>query len=222
MFVHRHLPLLALSVMFPLALNAEGNCGMMLRSAVRFRAVIRSIEPLGRQSGPFADVDADPKFVVAVEVESVESENAALKRGDRQNFGVHSPSRLFGVESLPGKTVNLEAEWMACDGDFRRFVSLRQRPQSRNVEEPDGWVEVGHTYRITVQWKDSGLESVTRIPVPQHHGWGVEWENPDAFPASARDGAEHDIEVEVVSIRTWRRSEWQFVSIHRLKIVGLP
>ncbi|HXO28649.1 MAG TPA: hypothetical protein VOA80_14975 [Thermoanaerobaculia bacterium] len=52
------------------------------------------------------------------------------------NLAVHSPARLLGPRAVVGSVVDLELEAMHCDGVFRRFVQLRERPYSQQQARP--------------------------------------------------------------------------------------
>src|SRR5436190_22327823 len=107
---------LVLCVSLAKELSAEDDCGEMMRTATRFRAVVRSIEPIASRELKVTPVDdGEMRFIVTVDVESVKAESPALKAGERLHFGVHSPSRILGTGESIGKAVDFEAEWMTCD-----------------------------------------------------------------------------------------------------------
>lgn len=120
---------LALLALLTEPARAEDNCGRMVVSAVRLRGTVRAVEPLGRRELVVTPVgDVDPRFVIAVAVDTVEPATAAVARGRILNLAVHSPARLLGPRAVVGSVVDLELEAMHCDGVFRRFVRLRERP----------------------------------------------------------------------------------------------
>jgi hypothetical protein len=199
--------------------SAEPNCGSMMRTVVRFHATVRSVEPLGGRELEVTPIDPEMLFAVSVDVDRVERASPALKAGEQRNFGVHSPSRTFGSEEIVGTGLDLEAEWMACDGAFRRLVGLRRNP-GPVVEDFDEWLEVGHTYRAEVEWEpDFGLSLVKRLRVPMHHDRGVVWKNLDAFPELMTTGAAKPIVFEVVAVRIDQIGERRWLSMYDLTIV---
>ncbi len=200
-------------------IQAEDNCGSMMRTAARFRGTIRSIEQLAGQED-ITPVDFDMSFVVSVDVESVETTSLALQPGQRRNFGIHSPARTFGAGNIAGSTVDIEAELMACDGRFRRFVNLRTLPPKRLIEYFDGSLEIGHSYRAEViRESSSELTFVKRLYLPMHHDVGVDWTNIDHFPELTRKGPPRNVLFEVTSVRIQQLAERRWLSMYQLKLI---
>jgi hypothetical protein len=129
----------------------------MVVSAVRLRGTVRAIEPLGRRELVVTPVgDIDPRFVVAVAVATVEPATAVVKRGGILTLAVHSPARLLGSRAVVGSVVDLELEAMHCDGVFRRFVQLRERP-SRLRSEAEG-------FKGRLEGRSGALRSSPELP----------------------------------------------------------
>lgn len=210
-----------LCVLLSAALRAEDNCGSMMRTATRFRGTIRSVELLGGREIDVTAIDFDARFVVSVDVVIVEGESPALRPGQRRSFGVHSPALTFGPAKLDGVTMDLEAEWMVCDGVFRRFVSLRRLPPRRVIEDFNGVFEIGHSYRAEVKWESgSELTFVKRLYHPMHHDVGVGWTNLDHFPELTRSGRTRTVVFEVASVRIDHLAEWQWLSMYDLTLIA--
>ena len=189
---------------------AEENCGRMFRTVTRFRGIVRVAELIAGRDLLLAPVDLDPHYVVAIDVLSAPSGDRAVRAGKTYSFGIHSPSRTFGAERAVGKTFDLEVQWNACDGTFRRFEELRELPAKRLVEDYDGWVEAGHSYRADVHWENGFLGLVKPLDPPRHHFIGALFENIDAFPELQRRDVAHTVVFEVLSqeIEIIDRGQW--------------
>jgi hypothetical protein len=199
------------------AAHAEENCGSMMRTVTRFRGTIRSIALIGKGTVELAPIDSDSRYAVAVEIAGVEGASSPLRSGETRAFGVHSPARTFG-SARPGTTVSLEAEWMQCDGTFRRFISLRRFPAKRVVEAYDGWLEIGHSYRAEAMWDSDGeLTFVKSLYFPMHHAVGVNWTN---LPPRSSDVRSVVFEVTAVEIR--QVAEWEWHTLWELKFIPTP
>ena len=210
-----------LCVLLPAALRAEDNCGSMVRTVLRFRGMIRSIETLGAREAEVTPIDFNMQFVVAVDIISIETESPAISPGQQRLFGVHSPVHTFGPGKLAGTTMDLEAEVMACDGVFRRFVNLRRLPPKRVIEDFNGAFEIGHSYRAEAKWQSgSDLELVKRLYYPMHHDVGVGWTNLDQFPELTRSGRARTVVFEVASVRIDQLAEWHWLSMYQLNVIA--
>jgi hypothetical protein len=144
------------------AASAEDNCGSMMRTTARFRGTVRSIEPQDRDW-----------FLVTIDVISVEDGAPVPRAGKSADFAIHSPSRAFGPDPVIGKTLDLQAEWMECDGKFRRFVDLWVPSRTPLVERFTGSLDVGHTYRARATWTDGRLTLTKPLHLRMHHDGGV-------------------------------------------------
>ncbi len=195
-----------------------------MRTATRFRGTIRSVETLGVRAAEVTPIDFNMQFVVSVDVVDVATESPALRSGQQRFFGVHSPARTFGPGKLNGTTMDLEAEWMTCDGVFRRFVNLRRLPPRRVIEDFDGSLEIGHSYRARAKWdSDSSAFTLVKRPTPlMHHDIGVEWTNLDHFPELTRSGPGLTVVFEVVSVRIDQLAELQWLSMYQVKVIARP
>jgi hypothetical protein len=217
--VHRLARIVILLAALPATIHAENNCSSMMRTTTRFRGTIRSVGTIGSRKN-VVPIDDDVRFVVTVDVASVGAENMALQRGQTLNFGVHSPARTFGPGKIAGTTIDLETEWMACDGDFRRFLTLRALPLKRVIENFDGWLEVGHSYRAQAKWEpnfDLTLEKPLYMPV--HHDVGVQWMNLDRFPMLTRPGPTRSVIFEVTSVEIRERAKWHWLTMWQLTVI---
>jgi len=212
---------LLLCLAVPVTAHAENHCGSMVRTMSRFRGTVRSVQPTRELPAGVQEVDLDAFFVVTVHVDRVDDPGAAPRAGELLAFGIHSPSRTFGPRKLTGKTFELEAERMDCDGKFRRYLTLRRRFNTPIVATYDGQLEVGDTYRATVKVTDDSLRLLQRLSLPMHHGGSVSWMNRDAFPQLNKDGAKRDITFEVISLHITNVREGQWLSAYDLKIVGV-
>jgi hypothetical protein len=190
---------LGLLLVLPTASPAEndrGMCGKMVRSLIRFRGTVRSIEP------------------VTLEIASVESENSALRPGTTVNFGLHSPSRMLLRDDDVGKTLDFDAVSRACDGTFGHFDRLRRRLPDESATPFGGWLEVGERYRAEVRrGRDGDLQLTVPMRAPMHHGYRIEWTN------AAQHREANMVVFDVVSTEVRPRREMQFTSTYTLTIV---
>ena len=207
------------AALLPTIALAEENCGRMFRTVTRFRGIVRVVEPIAGRDLLLAPVDLDPRYVVAVDVLSAPSGDRAVGAGKTYSFGIHSPSRKFGAERAVGKTFDLEVQWNACDGTFRRFEELRELPTERLVEDYDGTVEVGHSYRADVHWENDFLGLVKHLDPPRHHYIGAHFENIGAFPELQKRDVVHTVVFEVLSqeIEILERGQW--LNSYALRII---
>lgn len=192
-----------LVTLLPMIALAEENCHRLVRKVSRFRGEVRSVDSLATWKGTFAPVDLDPQYAMTIDVKSAPPEDMVLRAGETHVFGIHSPSRTFGAKSAVGKTLDLETQWDACDGAFRRFEELRTIGPERWIEDYEGSIDVGHSYRAEVQWEEGRLQLARRLVPPQHHGIGAYFQNADAFPALQKRAVTHTIVFEVLSEESW-------------------
>ncbi|HET8774173.1 MAG TPA: hypothetical protein VFP80_10295 [Thermoanaerobaculia bacterium] len=208
-----------LVALVPAIAFAEENCGRMFRTVTRFRGIVRVVEPIAGRDLLLAPVDLDPRYVAAIDVLSAPSGDRALREENTYSFGIHSPSRTFGPEHAVGKTFDLEVQWNACDGTFRRFEELRRLPAARLVEDYDGSVEVGHSYRADVHWENDVLGLVTHLDPPHHHSIGAHFENVDAFPELQQRDVAHTVVFEVLSQEIEILEPGQWLNSYVLSII---
>jgi len=201
------------------AAHAEDDCGLMLRAMSHFRGTVRSLEPIARDHAEAIPVDLDPQFVVAIEVDGVNSGEPAVHAGDRLRFGIHSSARTFGTDPVVGRTFDFDSERMDCGGAFRRLLTLQVHAKNRLVETFDGRLEVGHSYRAKAKWvAGEGLTLVKPLALPRHHDGGVMWTNADSFTSS---GKVREIVFEVVSRRIEQIGERQWLSLFDATLIEL-
>ena len=201
------------------AAHAENNCGAIMRTVTRFRGTIRSVKMIGKDTAEVAPIDNDIniRYAVAIEIAGVEGASSPLRSGETRTFGVHSPARTFG-SARPGTTMNLESEWMQCDGTFRRFISMRRMPAKRVIEAYNGWLEIGHSYRAEAGWDSDGdLTFVKSLYLPMHHAVGVNWTDLPPLWDGVRSVV---FEVTAVDIR--QVAEWEWHTLWELKYVPTP
>lgn len=208
-----------LVTLVPAIALAEENCGRMFRTVTRFRGIVRVVEPIAGRDLLLAPVDLDPRSVVAIDVLSAPPGDRAVRKGETYTFGIHSPSRTFGAERAVGKTFDLEVQWNACDGTFRRFEELRELPAKRRVEDYDGSVAVGHSYRADVQWDNDVLGLVKPLDPPRHHFIGALFENIDAFPELRKPDVAHTVVFEVLSQEIEMLEPGQWLNSYVLRII---
>jgi len=187
----------------------------MLRTVTRFRGEIRSVKMSTRGAVP---VDLDPRYSATIRVASAPPDDKALQAGQTHVFGIHSPSPTFG-DDVVGKTLDLEVQWNACNGKFRRFEELRTVPPVRWVEKYDGRIEVGHSYRAEVQWENDILRLVKWLHAPHHHSIGASFRNIDSFPELRKAEVNHTIVFEVLEQEIEYLQEWQWLNLYRLQII---
>jgi hypothetical protein len=208
-----------LVALLPMTAFAEENCGRWIRTVTRFRGEVRSVAALATWEGELAPVDLDPLFAVTIDVKSAPPEDMALRAGQTHVFGIHSPSQTFGSESAVGKTLELEVQWYSCEGVFGRFEKLRTIGRERWVEDYEGSVHVGHSYRADVQWDEGWLQLVRPINRVHHFGISTRFENIDAFPELQKRDATRTIVFEVLSQETIYRQEYQWTTLYELGII---
>ena len=197
--------------------NNRGLCGKMVRSLIRFRGTVRSIEPLGKRALTVNPVEVDPLYLLALEIASVEGESSALRPGTTVNFGIHSPSRMLLGDDDVGKTLDFDAVSRVCDGTLDYFDRLRRRLPGEIAVPFEGWLEVGQRYRAEVRRDRAGeLELAVPVKAPIHIGYHVEWTN----AAQHRKGNMVVFDVVSTEVRPWHQME--FSATYTLTIVTPP
>lgn len=191
------------------------NCGAMLRTMSYFRGTIHSVKPLSGE-GLLNDVDIDPRFAVEIDVESVDPGSPAPKAGEILVFAIHSPSRTFGHGKLVGRSVDLEAERIDCNGVFWHFIRLERHLKSSPVEAFDGHLEVGHMYRATTTWDGHDLALPKPLELPMHHDGGVNFMNAGTFLKDRENVSR--IVFEVVALHITMIDEGSWLSMYDAKI----
>jgi hypothetical protein len=203
----------------PMIALAEENCGRLFRTVTRFRGNVRNVEHLATRGGPVLVCDPDPQYAVTVDVVSAPADHAGLRSGQTHVFSVRSPSQKFDAESTVGKTLDLEIQWIECNEVFRQFEEVREIGPQRWVEDYDGYVEVGHSYRSDVVWESDDLQLVKGLIAPHHHGIRGHFENIAAFPKLRNDDATRTIVFEVLAEEIIYRREWSWTTLYTLRIV---
>lgn len=186
-------------------MSAAESCDTIFRSVSRFRGTIRSVRTLSEGATDLNPIDTDALFAVAIDIEGA----------GRENFAIHSPSRTFGTGKLVGRTFELEAERMDCNGQFWRYNELWVRHHTRFIEPFEGTLEVGHFYRTKVTWTSEGMAIPQQLDLPMHHDGEIVVTN----LAELEDKHPSEIVFEVVSLRIKRTAEWSFLSSYELKVV---
>jgi hypothetical protein len=192
--------------------RAEYNCGRAERFATNFSATVQSVEPIGQRELAITAIDEpDLRHAVTVNVAGLKEDNLALRNGATIVFGVHSPAKSFGDAEAAGKTHEMQAVWLACDGKFRKFEELVPAA-SRVVEVYDGWIEVGHVYRAKV----AGQALEPHPALPHHHDGGYGWMNADGLLPD--DDQERTVVFVVASQEIERVAEWTWMNLVDLVI----
>ena len=94
-------------------------------------ATVRAIETLSSAAGEIWLVEGDPRYVVRLDVHAVTpadgAQGAALQPSRPIAFGIHSPTRLLGLdaETGAGKRIRLEVT-RAGTGDEARYTEIRR------------------------------------------------------------------------------------------------
>jgi hypothetical protein len=205
------------------ALTAHADpCGKQVRTAIPFRGTIRAVDVIGERAATLFPVDADIHYVAIIDVESVAVESKQLRAGQRVEFGIHSPTQTFVAADPPiGKTMDLVAVSVVCNGEFLRFDTLMPRPPVLDFGKAEGWLEVGNTYRAEVRWDRDDLTFVERLRIPMHHAAAVTWKNLDAFRASLPRDATRTVETEVAAHEIEYRGDRRWLSVYVLRIVSV-
>ena len=204
------------------ALTAHADpCGKQVRTAVPFRGTIRTVEMVGERAATFFPVDADINYIATIDVESVAVESPKLRPG-RVEFGIHSPTQTFVASDPPtGKTMDLVAVSVVCNGEFLRFDTLMPRAPTLDFGKAEGWLEVGQAYRADVRWDKDHLTFVERLRIPMHHAAAVMWKNLDDFRGSLPRDATRTVEFEVAAHEIEYRGDRQWLSVYVLRIISV-
>jgi hypothetical protein len=202
--------------------SGDGSCaGEILRTTSRFLGTIQSVKPLAEGAEVPNRADYDPLFVVVIDVVDVAPGVPAPKAGDRLTFGIHSPSRTFGSGKLLGRSFDLQAERMECDGKFWEFIALQRHWASPMVETFNGPLEVGHTYRVKTKWNGKDLEwnkSMNSMDLPMHHDGEIDLMNVEEFLMNPE--RVHEIVFEVVALHITMTGERSWLSRYETKIIS--
>lgn len=207
---------LACVLLSAVAVHGENNCGEMERTATQFRGVVRSIALLSRFEGLIAPVESevDPNYAVTIDVQSVDAENRALKKGDTVTFAIHSPTRTFATAHPTGQAFDLETVWLQCDRVFRRFEELRRAVEL--VENYEGeYLEVGRTYRGVAR----GLFLQPHPRMPRHHNGGAGFTNPEGFVKD--DDVERTVVFHVLNAWIQNQGDGSWLTTWDMKILRI-
>lgn len=211
----------ALCIILAAPTVAEDNCGTMVRTVSRFRAKVTSVIPIGNEQTGLDEVEIEPRSVATVVIESVQEKESPLQAGMTRRLAVNDLATAFGTESRD-TPLDLEAEWMQCDGKFRRLVGVRPLPPERVVESADRWLKPGHSYRAEARWdvERAVLALVRPIDLPYHHGGGIVFINVDDLPALPRDGSKFSMIFEVLSVEISYMGERRWLSLYDAKVIS--
>jgi hypothetical protein len=180
---------------------AEENCRVLVRKVTRINGDVRGVA----------------QDAVTVDVLSAPADDSTLRAGQSHVFGIDHPSQKLEV----GKARDLEVRWIACDGAFRRWETIREIGPERVVEDYGRGIIVGHRYRAGVAWEDEDLELVPPPLPPAHHGVGVHFENIDAFPELQKRDVAHTVVLEVLSQEIIHRGNMQWTTRYTVQILGI-
>jgi hypothetical protein len=178
---------------------AEENCRVMVRKVTRIQGDVRTVA----------------QDAVTVDVVSAPADDSTLQAGQSHVFGMDNLSKKLDV----GKARDLEVQWIACDGAFRRLETIREIGPERVVEDYDRGIALGHSYRADVRWEEDNLELVEPLIPPAHHGIGVRFENIDAFPDLRNANVPHTIVFEALSQEIIHRGNMQWTNLYTVRIV---
>lgn len=95
------------------------------RDEVRLRATVQAVVPLTSFAGPVTPVGVDPRFALTVRIVSIDPSIVNFSASTVVTFAIHSPSVLFGGESVKGKTYDFVLNQESGDGKLR-FSGLRK------------------------------------------------------------------------------------------------
>ena len=188
-----------LVALVPTIALAEENCRHMVRKVTRVRGDVRTVA----------------QDAVTVDVVSAPADDSTLRAGQSHVFGIYNPSQKFDV----GKTRDLEVQWIACDGAFRQLETIREIGPERVVENYHRGVDVGHSYRADVEWKEEDLQLVEPLIRPAHHGVGAHFENIDAFPELRNADVPRTIVFEVLSQEIIYRGNMSWTNLYTVRII---
>ena len=91
----------------------------MKKETVRaFTGAIKEIVPITRYQGKAFAIGNDPKWVLVVEIKSVEKEPQQRKEGENQiAYAIHSPVKLLGIpaEKAKGRVFKFEESKLFAD-----------------------------------------------------------------------------------------------------------
>jgi len=154
-------------------------------TVVRFRGTLRAVKPLKVGDATVSMIgwdDGGQDVAASIAVESVEP-NPQVRPGATLELGLRNEDlrKSFGGGTPVGTTRDLELVARAHDGAFWRFTDLRPRsPAQPGTFE--GWLEVGMTFRVPVQWDSKQKETVLveSLHLPMHYYGGIKWLNPEA------------------------------------------
>jgi hypothetical protein len=188
-----------LIALVPTIAFAEENCRVLVRKVTRIRGDVRAVA----------------QDAVTVDVVSAPADDSTLRAGQSHVFGTSPLSQKLDA----GEARDLEVQWIACDGAFRRWETIREIGPERVVEDYGRGIAVGHRYRADVVWEDDGLELVSPPRPPAHHGVGVYFENLDAFPELRNADVPRTIVFEVLSQEIVYRGNMQWTTRYTVRIV---
>lgn len=103
---------------------------------VTFTATVRALDFLSRYEGKAILIDADPGYVLVVEVDERGSGDAAIPADGRVAFAIHSPARVFArvgrAEEQIGRLVHFSVEkTIGPEGIRWRQLEARLRQTTR-------------------------------------------------------------------------------------------
>ena len=188
-----------LVALVPTIAFTEENCRVMVRKVTRVRGDVRTVA----------------QDAVTVDVVSAPADDSTLRAGQSHVFSMDNPSQKLDV----GKARDLDVQWIACDGVFWRFETIREIGPERVVEDYKGGIAVGHSYRADVRWEEGDLQLVEPLFRPAHHGTGARFENIDAFPELRKADVPRTIVFEVLSQEIIYRGNMSWTTLYRARII---
>ena len=84
------------------------------KASITFTGIVKSIEVLGKRKLKAIPIDVDARFILIIQIESVQSSEAPFQKGVEQAFAVHSPAKIFDgaqEKEIIGKQYQFNIEW---------------------------------------------------------------------------------------------------------------
>ncbi len=118
-----------------LVLGVVVGCGSqepalrMGEERVIFTGTVTQLEPLGQREATVYPVGVDPRFLLTVQVDSIEQNRSSPVTSDEGiSFAIHSPARLLGTEDPGGRKFRFKATWVFGPDRYNGFSWLEASP----------------------------------------------------------------------------------------------
>ena len=101
----------------------------MGQERVIFTGTVKEVEPLGRREATVYPIGVDPRFLLVVQVNSIErNKSSPIARDENVSFAIHSPSLLLGTEDPTGREFRFKATWVFGPERHKGFSWISARP----------------------------------------------------------------------------------------------